>query len=199
MGSNQWFSERGKNILFSMYFPAKTTAARQFLFNQYFALATRQFLMDYLPEVDIKWPNDIYVCGHKLAGILIEHHLNGERLLYTIAGIGINVNQEDFPDNIPHPTSLFRETGRTFSIDQLTCHYWQTLQHAFESFDWKMDIAHNETYIRHLYQLDVWSEYLIHGIRCEAKIVGIDAYGQLRLLKRNNEEVLCGFKEIVFL
>lgn len=199
MGSNRWFSERGKNMLLSVYFTAPTSAARQFLFNQYFAVATRQFLLHYLPEVSIKWPNDIYVRGHKIAGILIEHHLRGDALQYTIAGIGININQDGFPEGIPHPTSLHLETGQTFSIEELTCQYWEILRACFEEYDWNTDIAGNKPYIESLYQLGEWREYLIRGERHEAKIIGLDAFGQLRLVLRGGSEALCGFKEIVFL
>ena len=199
MGSNRWFSDRGKNILLSVYFTPRTEAARQFLFNQYFALATRQFLLDYLPEVAIKWPNDIYVRGQKIAGILIEHHLRGDRLDYTIAGIGININQDHFPEEIPHPTSLYLETGKTFPVDALTTSYWQYLRHSFDTFDWNTPIAQNEAYTQQLYQLGEYKPYLVRGEQCEAAITGVDDYGQLRLSKRDGEEVVCGFKEIVFL
>ncbi|MCR4965516.1 MAG: biotin--[acetyl-CoA-carboxylase] ligase [Bacteroidales bacterium] len=199
MGSNKWFSDRGKNILLSVYFPARTDAKRQFLFNQYFAIATRQFLLKYLPEVDIKWPNDIYVKGHKMAGILIEHHLRGDALQYTIAGIGIDVNQDYFPENIPHPTSLYLETGKTYPVEKMIEEYWEMLKTSFEHYDWGTSIEENTNYIQHLYQLNEWHEYIIRGTQCEAQITGLDAYGQLKLRLRDGSEALCGFKEIVFL
>lgn len=199
MGTNKWFSERGKNMLLSVYFTARTSAARQFLFNQYFAVATRKFLLQHLPEVAIKWPNDIYVNGKKIAGILIEHHLRGDALQYTIAGIGININQDHFPDAIPHPTSLHLETGKIFSVEELTCQYWEILQECFDDYDWDADIAINPSYIESLYQLNKWHEYIIKGERREAKIIGLDAFGRLRLSMRDGSESLCGFKEIVFI
>ena len=199
MGTNKWFSERGKNMLLSVYFTSRTSAARQFLFNQYFAVATRQFLLQHLPEVTIKWPNDIYVNGKKIAGILIEHHLRGDALQYTIAGIGININQDHFPEEIPHPTSLYLETGKTFPLEVLTCQYWETLQKCFDEYDWNRDIANNLPYIESMYKLGEWREYLIRGERHEAKIIGLDAFGQLRLAMHDGAESLFGFKEIVFL
>ena len=119
MGSNTWFSDPGKNLLVSFYFEFPLPAARQFLFNQYFALATLEFIRRRIPQALIKWPNDIYVDGKKIAGILIEHVLRGDKLQYTIAGIGINVNQEHFPEDIPHPTSLLLETGQEWDVAEL--------------------------------------------------------------------------------
>jgi BirA family biotin operon repressor/biotin-[acetyl-CoA-carboxylase] ligase len=54
----------------------------------------------------IKKPNDIYVGEKKIAGILIEHHIQGEELKYSIAGVGININQTQFDATLPNPASL---------------------------------------------------------------------------------------------
>ena len=111
-GTNRWHSSRGRNILTSIYFETGLDAADQFVFNLWFATATRRFLAKYVPEVLIKWPNDMYVRDRKLAGDLTEHSVSGGRLDFTVAGIGIDVNEEEFPDWIPNPTSLFLETGQ---------------------------------------------------------------------------------------
>ena len=65
----------------------------------------------------IKKPNDIYINNKKLAGILIETKYLENKLLYVIIGIGINVNQKKFPQDINTiATSIFLETGKTFDI-----------------------------------------------------------------------------------
>ncbi len=72
----------------------------------------------------LKWPNDIYFSGKKIAGILTEsspwNSSHQER--YAVVGIGINVNngQGDFPPELRKTvTSLFIETGFEFARDQL--------------------------------------------------------------------------------
>ena len=55
----------------------------------------------------VKWPNDVWLAGHKLVGILVESASVGERLEPLVIGIGINVNRESFPDDLAVPaTSL---------------------------------------------------------------------------------------------
>lgn len=65
----------------------------------------------------IKWPNDVLVNGKKVCGILIESDVRGNRVDYTIIGIGINVNLRlsDFPEILPTATSLSNELGRGVS------------------------------------------------------------------------------------
>jgi BirA family biotin operon repressor/biotin-[acetyl-CoA-carboxylase] ligase len=67
----------------------------------------------------IKWPNDLYWNDRKAGGILIENHFKGERWLYAIAGMGININQVEFPPTAKNPVSLRQITGRTFNSLQL--------------------------------------------------------------------------------
>ncbi len=58
-----------------------------------------------LPALAIKWPNDILLDRKKMGGILIENLLAGSRMKSSIVGIGLNINQEDFP-GLPGATSL---------------------------------------------------------------------------------------------
>ena len=61
----------------------------------------------------IKWPNDVYLGSRKVGGILCESALDGEKLKYVILGFGINVNTNNFPDDIEkHATSIFLENGQ---------------------------------------------------------------------------------------
>lgn len=199
MGANRWFSDPGQNILVSFYFEPNIPANRQFLFNQYFALATLDFIRKYIPEVQVKWPNDIYVYGKKMAGILIEHVLQGERLHHTVAGIGLNVNQDHFPDGIPHPTSLFLETGQLHDPDILLNEYWQILRDNYAQLSLDNAERLHQRYLDNMYQHGEIHEYLILGERKEAKITGLDEYGRLVLIDKDGQRHTCGFKEIVFL
>ena len=65
----------------------------------------------------IKWPNDIYVGDKKICGILISNTVSGEALTDTVAGIGLNLNQREFPDWIPNPISLSQLTGNIYVIE----------------------------------------------------------------------------------
>lgn len=199
MGTNTWFSEPDKNILASFHLQPDLPASRQFVFNQYFALTTLFFIRNYIPDALIKWPNDLYVDGKKIAGILIEHVLRGNSIRYTIAGIGININQNHFPNNIPHPTSLLLETGCEHDVNELLETYWQLLHDRFSECDLSHEEYLKKQYISNLYQFNEFHAYLIHDVQIEARITDIDEYGRLVLQDRNEKEYVCGFKEIQFL
>ena len=99
---NSWYSEAGRNLLFSVLTePRGVLASEAFILSQAMALAIARTLEKRLPErgVRIKWPNDIYVAGRKVCGILIENDLQGKRLVRSIIGCGINVNQTRFPED----------------------------------------------------------------------------------------------------
>ncbi len=198
MGTNRWFSEAGKNLLVSFYFEPDLPAAEQFRFNQYFSVTTRRMVSHYAANVQIKWPNDIYLNGKKLAGDLTEHAIAGNRIKYTIAGIGINLNQEWFPEEIPHPTSLTLETGKSYDIHEFLSEYHQLLCQDFDRIHRDPDALHQE-YLDHLYQLDEPHDYLIFGEPKRAAIRGIDRYGRLQLEESDGTLHTCGFKEVVFL
>jgi len=92
---NRWESERGKNLLFSIIlYPSSVSPDEQFLISMSISLGICDFLKHFLSDIKIKWPNDIYVNGGKIAGILIENSIIGQTIEYTVAGIGININRK---------------------------------------------------------------------------------------------------------
>jgi BirA family biotin operon repressor/biotin-[acetyl-CoA-carboxylase] ligase len=105
-GSKVWLSNKGENILATFYFQPSILPQQQIYFNYFFALTLRKVLSQYIDNVVIKKPNDLYVDGKKIAGILIEHHIQGDKLKYSVAGVGINVNQTQFDPSLPNPVSL---------------------------------------------------------------------------------------------
>lgn len=104
---NKWHSEGGQNLTFSILLKnLEVKAADQLAVSAATAVSVVEFLSTYNISADIKWPNDIYVDGNKICGILIENGLRGENIDWSVIGIGINVNQVDFPEYLPNPTSI---------------------------------------------------------------------------------------------
>lgn len=198
-GSNRWFSDAGENILCSILFRPPVPAAQQFLFNQYFALSVRKFLLHYVPEVQIKWPNDIYVRDRKIAGILIEHSVVGERISQTIAGIGLNVNQKRFPSPLPNPTSILLETGVRHDVAALTAELVAVCAAEYGRLDVRGSDELRGEYLACLYRRGEFHGYLVGDERVTARIDGVDAYGRLLLSDKNGKSWCCGMKEIAFL
>ena len=117
---NSWESDSGKNLLFStVIFPEFLEARRQFLISQIISLAIKEELDTYTTDISIKWPNDIYWKEKKICGMLIENDLMGRNISQSIAGIGININQETFHSSAPNPVSLRQITGKEFDLFEI--------------------------------------------------------------------------------
>lgn len=109
---NFWESEKDKNLLFSfVLYPTFLEARKQFLLSQIISLAVKEALDPYAEGISIKWPNDLYWKDKKIGGMLIENNVEGTCICQSIAGIGINLNQEAFLSSAPNPVSLRQVTG----------------------------------------------------------------------------------------
>mgnify|MGYP006319534597 FL=1 len=116
---NKWESAEGENLTFTILLrPIGLQANRQFAVFQIASLAVVDYLKKRGVRATIKWPNDIYVGEKKICGMLIENFLSGDKLAESIVGIGININQIDFPPEIPNPTSLIIEGGKSIKYDR---------------------------------------------------------------------------------
>lgn len=119
MGTN-WISEPGNNLTFSVLVKSiESPVSEQFLLNIYVSLAIYNTLTQlHVPDLKIKWPNDIMSGHSKICGILIENILSGQHIQASIVGIGLNVNQLTF-NNLPNVSSLKLLLGRTMDLDEL--------------------------------------------------------------------------------
>src|SRR5690554_4031443 len=103
---NQWHSEPGMNLTFSLILSPKfLDPSELFGLNMAVALGIREALAQYISGVMVKWPNDIvHKEKGKLGGILIENSLKGQKIESSIVGVGLNINQVEFP--LSQATSL---------------------------------------------------------------------------------------------
>lgn len=123
---NSWEAEAGKNLLLSLAIrPQGIAIAQQFALSQHISVALCKTLSRYTDGIHIKWPNDIYWHDKKIAGILIEHDIEGDKLTRSIIGIGLNVNQAHFASDAPNPVSLCQILGHEVDREELLatlCH-----------------------------------------------------------------------------
>ena len=108
---NVWVAEAGQNLTFSLvYKPHFLKPELQFLLNIITSLGIKDVLQQFLLQgIAIKWPNDIYIQGKKVAGVLIESAIKGRQLQHAVIGVGLNVNQTTF--SVPTATSLHLMLG----------------------------------------------------------------------------------------
>lgn len=110
---NKWKSREGENLTFSILFkPENMDANAQFAISQVSSLGVAEYLIGKGLDAKVKWPNDVYVGDRKICGMLIENILSGDKLAVSVSGIGININQREFPSDLPNPTSLVLELER---------------------------------------------------------------------------------------
>jgi len=117
-----WWSPSGKDLLFSLIFRPSLTPTQTFRLTVVTSLAIAEAIRQETGlETLIKWPNDIFVKGKKIAGILSELSVTGEQLDYVIVGIGINVNSDPtvHPEISNSATSIRRELRQDFPRLQL--------------------------------------------------------------------------------
>ena len=197
-GSNQWESEAGKNLMFSILLHPKVSAKDQFILSMANALALKDVLDSYTDGIKIKWPNDIYWNDKKIGGTLIETSLQGAEIKDFIIGTGINVNQQEFHSDAPNPVSLLQitgcETNREEMLEKIVAR-WEYYYNKVETGDWHS--------IRSKYRSALYRRGEVHDYRYpdgtmeRMTLVDVTDDGHLLLLC-GRELLSFAFKEIQF-
>jgi BirA family biotin operon repressor/biotin-[acetyl-CoA-carboxylase] ligase len=202
---NRWLAGKGENLTFSMLlkfgkegFPF-LKATDQFRITVAATLGIVSYLDAGGIESTVKWPNDIYIRNRKVCGMLMENQLEGPDIISSVAGIGLNVNQKDFPPQLPNPTSMSLQTGKKYILeDELEKLY----VHLCDSFAANLndEDAFGE-YESRLYRKGVFNEYVrcSDGTYFEGRIVGVDQSGRLIVENRKGELETFAFKEISYI
>lgn len=196
-----WKSEPNKNALFSTLMFPKIHPAQQFYISKIVSLSIIDYIKTLIPNhknLSIKWPNDIYYHDRKLAGILIENSIMGEEILYSVVGIGLNINQQYFDSQLPNPISVSQITELTYDIEDAVKTIINNISFRYAIL--LEDIAaYDYEYEQLLYKKNKEFEYEYNNQKFLARIKGVNEYGKLLLLKNNCELLECAFKEVKFL
>ncbi|MFO8000747.1 MAG: biotin--[acetyl-CoA-carboxylase] ligase [Marinilabilia sp.] len=196
---NTWESLPGKNITFSIVLhPTMITASEQFILSKTVSVALTEVLEKIISPVYIKWPNDIYHKDRKLGGILIENALKGPVIDQCIAGIGINVNQPEFPDNLPNPVSLLQITGLEQNLPELFQNLFESLTDHYATLSEGFTQTIEEKYLARLYRSSGRYRYKDANGEFMARFSGIGPAGHLFLLRDNGEISSYAFKEVEY-
>jgi BirA family biotin operon repressor/biotin-[acetyl-CoA-carboxylase] ligase len=155
---NGWESEEGKNLLCSILVERQKTATIKeespFYLNVTVSVAVHRLLSQELmaksQQLTVKWPNDLYWQDKKMAGILIENAIIGNEVKYSIAGIGLNINQTEWKSDAPNPVSLKQITGKEYNIDE----QMKSLSHAIRAVLSEPEEEVWAYYKAHLYRKD---------------------------------------------
>lgn len=200
---NNWVSEPNKNVAFSLILhPSFLQVKEQFLLTKMVSLAVADLMAEMLKNLDftvaIKWPNDIYANGHKIAGILIENTISENKILSSVIGIGINVNQVEF-DRILNAASLKSLTGKDYDLQKVIERLCEFIEARYLQLKTGKLEQLNTTYLQKLYQLNEWKKYSSEDEVFEGKIKGISNEGKLQLELLTSEVKEFDLKTIRFI
>ncbi len=195
-----WEAQPHKNLHFSQILnPGQLDLRRQFLFSAAIALTVRDFLTrESGKEVLIKWPNDIYFQDKKAGGILIENIITGNTWRWAIVGIGLNINQTEFPPGLINPVSLKQITGRSFSCKELAYELGLRIRENLELETHNDFAGVLEHYNKFLYKAGESREFRAGSRLFKARIIGVSPDGTLNLEHGKKESFRFGELEWIF-
>lgn len=196
-----WISEKGKNLVFSVFKGLKNlTIKDSFYISMITSLSIHKALKEVnIPNLKIKWPNDILSESNKVCGILIENVIKNNQLNSCIIGVGLNVNQTEFK-NLPKASSLQLISGRHFNLDELLIKIINHLKFQFTRLDNGDLVSIKKEYETELFRKNKPSTFKnAEGKMFSGFIKGISKSGKLNVLLE--DEIIQDFdlKEITLL
>ncbi|UJH91120.1 biotin--[acetyl-CoA-carboxylase] ligase [Antarcticibacterium sp. 1MA-6-2] len=196
-----WNSNRGENLTMSLLFPLPSLEINeQFLLSAGVGLAiTKALKLLNFNTVRLKWPNDIMAANKKIGGILIENILSNGRIAASVIGLGLNVNQQIFPD-LPQASSLRNLSSKEYELEEVLNVVVKSIEDFVNTLDRNSSEKIFQKYEALLFKKDKISTFeLKDGNFLTGIIVGVTSTGLLKV--RVEDEVLKPFdlKEVKLL
>ena len=196
---NKWFSEPYKSLTISIYKNFKDSSiSHPFLISAVISISIVKCLEKLkVPKVLIKWPNDILSCNKKIGGVLIENFFTKGKLVDSVIGIGLNINQDSF-NNLNNASSLKMETGKNWKIQNILENLLIYVNEGFKDL-----INIDEKKLIDLYESKLWkfkkeANFHSKNLNFEAKIFKVNSNGELVLII-NGDEMIFNNDEIKML
>lgn len=196
--NSKWESERGKNLAISILKNRiNIPVDRLFLMNVCVSLSILDSLNRLnIPNLKVKWPNDILSGNFKIGGILIENIISGSKIKRSIIGFGLNVNQSEFK-NAPNASSLKKIMGHDFNLDSV---FYAIIENLHQQLNRPILTFENDLYKQYhsqLFKIGVKSNFLIQKEEpIEGVIEGVSKNGKLKVKLENGSLQEFGLKEI---
>ncbi len=204
MRGNTWTSRPGDSLTFSILLRSDMLQGKQqFAVSELAAWAVMRTFASYMTDdqkqqLRVKWPNDIFYGDRKLAGILIEHSLTGARVDYSVIGIGMNINDEAFPPELPSAISLRMITGRSLEPMEVLIRLHSELAQLLPDFLLGRYQDVHRRYMKYLYRRDGFFLFTDIQGQFRAQIKDVTPEGRLVLQREDGWERAYAFKEVRF-
>ena len=196
--NTKWESEKGKNIAISILKKnMELPIDRMFLISICVSLAILDSLEQFgIPELHIKWPNDILSGNCKIGGILIENSISGPKIKQSIIGFGLNVNQQEFKYT-PKAASMKKIMGKSFDLDEVLCSLVENIKRQLDEPILALESELYTKYHSKLYKINEQSEFIDQeNNSIIGKIEGISVSGKLKVRSDDGNLQEFGLKEI---
>ena len=197
-----WDSEPYKNLTFSLFTTLeKLEIKHQAYLNFAVCLAIYDALKSLcIPDLFVKWPNDIMADSKKVCGVLIETTFKKNKIKNTIIGIGLNVNQEKFSNKLPKAISLSQLLNTSFDLDTLLKQIVEQIKKYIQKLEnQEFDFIHT-SYLNALYKIGI-SSYFINTKNNQlfkGKIVDVNPNGKLVVQLEDKTHIDFENKEVKF-
>jgi len=178
-----WNSNKNENALFSYIVKDAKIISEYSCLSIY----TAMLVVDYIEKlgiknVSIKWPNDVFIGDKKVCGILLEGSIPN----YVIVGIGLNVLQKEFSNDLRRPaTSLFLEKKETLNADKILEKLIDKIYSFWITFSGKED-SYEKFINEHNYLLNKNIKIIQNNYEIEGVVFGIDSNNNLLLGDKEN-------------
>ncbi|MCF6184313.1 MAG: biotin--[acetyl-CoA-carboxylase] ligase, partial [Bacteroidales bacterium] len=197
---NFWHSEKNKNLTLStIIFPNFLPVSKQFYLSKVVSLGIIDYLNSKKQGFKIKWPNDIFYNDKKICGILIENSLTGTEIKSSIIGIGLNINQKKFPENLPDAISLKNITDKNYNIENEVNELLTFISKKYNLLKTLNFTEIDFLYHKNLYKINKLSNFKDVNGTFKGKIKGTLSEGNLIVQAKNDLIKYYNFKEIEFL
>lgn len=195
-----WNSEVGKNLIMSVLVRDFLTDINAiFNLNIAFSLAVIAALKKKnIPDLSIKWPNDILSANKKIGGILIENSIKSDAAILSIVGLGLNVNQTNF-EGLPKASSLSIVIGQNLDKEELLSEIMANLEkNVAESLQNPTNLR--QQYVDLIYKKEIPMPFMNQNNKKFMGIIqGISPIGRLLVLLVDDSVVEFDIKEVQML
>jgi BirA family biotin operon repressor/biotin-[acetyl-CoA-carboxylase] ligase len=196
----KWNSESGKNLIMSVLVSDFLFEIEEvFNLNVVVSLAVINVLESYsIPELSIKWPNDIMSANKKIGGILIENSIKGDGTITSVVGLGLNVNQIQF-ENLPRASSLAVICNSNFDKEEILFQIVTKLEEMIPLYKEKV-VPIWEEYSGKLFKIGIPTAFSDENNQNFMGIItGVSSIGKLQIQLENDSICEYNLKEVQML
>ena len=201
MGS-EWYSEKSKNLICSILKQNFSIKLKdQFLISIVVSLSILKSLQKFnIPNLTIKWPNDIMSVNKKICGVLIENIIKNNLIQSSVIGIGLNINQKYF-ENLPSASSMKNITGTHYDINEILTQILIELKNYFSLINELETDKILELYTSKMYRINKPSTFKLISSNeiFSGFIKGINRFGEIIIELEDNIIKTYKLKQVILI